>query len=141
MRCLDRADMVGNGVAETTLRTEMYHKRRKMHRPDYMRHFQEYLFGHTAYIQKYRRLRDSRSLVDIPTSVILMHNGYRARYGVRTKLPIAYVRPPSRIAPQPASYYHPCIAPLALSAPPTNAAIPAQSNAYVRGLNVSFGEI
>ena len=57
MGLLDLSDLDGYGLAKTTLMDEMYRKRRKMKRPDYMHHFQEYVYGRSDYVQKYRRMR------------------------------------------------------------------------------------
>ena len=114
-------DMVGNGVEKSTMTTEMYLKRRKMQRSDYTHHFQECLSAYAAYVQKYRRLHDSHSLADIPMSDSPTQNECRARYGDRPKLPIAYVRPPSLVAPQSSLYYHPYRKSVPFSAPFTNA--------------------
>ena len=63
-RFLDLSDDVANGVAKSTLMTEMYQRRRPMQQSTYMHHFVGYPNAHNLHIQQYRRMNDTRTTVD-----------------------------------------------------------------------------
>ena len=70
-RFLNLAYLVGGGGEKETLTNETYQKRRRLRSSNYMRRFQEYLKSHGAYVQKYRRIRDSGPTADTPWAVFM----------------------------------------------------------------------
>ena len=161
MRCLDFADLAGNGVAKTTLMAEMYQKRRKLQRSDYMRRFQDYVSARAEYVQKYRRLRDSRPLAATPMDLNQGLEYCQPRVQPSSYMPVSVARPPSTFAhPRTHHYSDRASSSSFMSFSPTAivaqqsvayvsgphirtpfAAPTTRQNAYVRGLNVSFGDI
>ena len=71
MRFIELADTYGNGIAKFARMAEMYQKRMRMRKSDYMHHFDEYGQAHTLYVSQYRRMHDSRPKVESPLGEVV----------------------------------------------------------------------